>query len=90
MNVLFRRMNTTANIIYKIKFPYPRDIGEKEKDMKKISKKDSERILNHIKKARAILNSAYNEDEIQFPDIEKAENILSELSGIVFIANSTI
>lgn len=63
---------------------------EKEKDMKKISKKDSERILNHIKKARAILDSAYNEDGIQFPDIETAENILSELSGIVFIANNTI
>lgn len=39
--------------------------------MKKISKKDSDRILNHLKKARAILDRISEDDEIALSDTEQ-------------------
>lgn len=58
--------------------------------MRKISKKDSERILNYIKKAREIIDSVSDGDEIQFSDVETAESILSGIGEIEFIASNTV
>lgn len=58
--------------------------------MKKISKKDSERVLNYIKKARSIIDSASDGEEIQFSDAETAESILSGIGEIEFVASNTM
>lgn len=58
--------------------------------MKKISKKDSERVLNYIKKARAIIDYASDGGEIQFSDSETAESILSGMGEIEFVASNTL
>lgn len=59
--------------------------------MKKLTKRDSERILNHIKKAREIIDSVSSDGtEIQFSDVEIAESILSGIGEIEFIASNTV
>lgn len=61
--------------------------------MNKISDKDAERILNHIKKAKDILRK-YDEDEYGgmvdcYCDHEIAENILNQIEGFeVLVLNS--
>lgn len=58
--------------------------------MKKISKKDSDRILNHLKKARTILDKISEDDEIELSDTETAEDCLSVMDGIILAINNTI
>lgn len=60
--------------------------------MKKISKRDAERILNHLQKAKEIINQQReksNDGEISM-DIDIAENCISCLDEILIAVNNTI
>lgn len=60
--------------------------------MKKISNRDAERILNHLQKAKEIINQQReksNDDEISM-DIDIAENCVSCLDKILIAVNNTI
>ena len=57
--------------------------------MKKISRKESLRILNHLKKAQEILENAAGDcDEFSMYDAEISEDCLSILSSIIYAINN--
>lgn len=59
--------------------------------MKKISRKESLRILNHLKKAQEILENASDGcDEFSMSDTEIAEDCLSVLSSIIYAINNAV
>ena len=59
--------------------------------MKQMNKRSSERVLAHIKKARAIIDqeSQAREDELFLSDVSIAEDCLSALSEIMVTINNT-
>lgn len=59
--------------------------------MKKISKKDSERILNYLIKARKIIDS-YEElgDDIEVCDKDIAYDCIDSIGGIMVALNNTV
>lgn len=59
--------------------------------MKTISKKDSERILNYLTKARKIVDS-YEEfgNDIEMYDKETSYNCIDCISGIMVAINNTV
>lgn len=59
--------------------------------MKKINKKDSERILNYLIKARKIIDS-YEEfgDDIEVHDKDIAYDCIDSIGGIMVALNNTV
>ncbi len=58
--------------------------------MKKISKRDSLRLLNHLKRARAIIDSVSDDGEIMISKIEIAEDCVSQIDGFLIAINNTL
>lgn len=60
--------------------------------MRKINNKNTERILNHLRRVREIIADAQSksDDGEVFVDVQSAENILSMLCEIEILANNSI
>ena len=65
--------------------------GERREDMKQMNKRNSERVLAYIKKARNIIDQEpeSREDELFLSDVSIAEDCLSALSEIMVTINNT-
>lgn len=59
--------------------------------MKKITKKDAQRILNHLAKSKAIIDKIENESISDlYVDEDIAKDCLSALSAILAVLNNSV